>query len=93
MGRCWLAGRWLAGRWLPFVVLLAGGSIGCLAVWLPAGLFLLAAEVAGELGGPGDRAGCGHAEFSRVALDETPEPVSAALSAVGAFGQAVTELS
>ena len=44
-------------------------SVGCLAVWLPAGLFLLAVDVAGWLGGLGDRVGCGQAEFFGPALD------------------------
>ena len=65
-----------------------GCSVGCLAVWLPAGLFLLAVEVAGWLGDLRDRVGCGQAEFFGPALDVGPEPVplvrglvSAAMSA------------
>ena len=50
-------------------------SVGCLAVGLPTGLFLLAVGVAGRLGDPGDRIGCGQAEFSGPALDVGPEPV------------------
>jgi hypothetical protein len=44
-------------------------SIGCLAVGLPTGRFLLAVEVAGRQGDPGDRIGCGQAETA-------PEPLS-----------------
>ena len=44
-------------------------SVGCLPVWLAAGLFLLAVDVAGWLGGLGDRVGSGQAEFFGPALD------------------------
>jgi hypothetical protein len=50
-------------------------SVGCLTIWLPAGLFLLAVEVAGRLGDLRDRIGCGQAEFFGPALDVGPEPV------------------
>ncbi len=65
------------GSWLPMrqSAVAPGCSVGCLAVWLPTGLFLLAVEVAGWLGDPGDRVGCGQAEFSGPALDVGPEPV------------------
>ena len=58
-------------------------SVGCLAVWLPAGLFVLAVDVAGRLGSLGDRVGRGQAEFGGPALDEWPEPVSLGQVAFG----------
>jgi len=49
--------------------------IGCLAIGLPAAVLLPAVDVAGRLGGPGDRVGSGQAEFPGPALDVGPEPV------------------
>jgi hypothetical protein len=50
---------------------------------LPTGLFVLAGEVAGRLGGPRDRVGCGQAEFFGPALDVGPEPVPLVEFALG----------
>jgi Domain of unknown function (DUF397) len=50
-------------------------SVGCLAIWLPAGWFLLVVDVAGRLGDLRDRVGGSQAEFSGPALDVGPEPV------------------
>jgi hypothetical protein len=83
-------GRRLAGDVAEFAVLGAAScrSVGCLAVRLLAGLFLLTFDVAGRLGGPRDRIWRGQAEFSCPALDVRPEPVALVDVAVsGGVGQ------
>ena len=60
----------------------SGCSIGCLAVGLPAGVVLLAVDVAGRLGGLRDRVGCGQAEFCR------PSPGCAARAGAPRAGRA-----